>query len=1581
MEDYTLSVIINCENCTENHLQKTLDAFSGQQNVELILVHNSCKDVMLKEYNTKSLIDALNDAMSKAHGKYVYIMSAGDVFYKDSLKYLLDELKKNKYDLIHCSLIDHHNLYQVEKAYDNATMKEYESRNIYSLPIKLKGIIFRKKTISSYSFADIDDHSFELEFLSRVICHENIKCLKLTQCVIEYMDNDYIIPFVQQKEMSGFLKSLNELTQLDKYQEYFVINELKKYLIKKEIKYRSEILNDEEKQTFLSEIKAILSKISINSILNIPSIIIPYKNYLLSLKYGEKYNSKTVKNCDVNSKKKAYCIFEENEIFDLTAVGNFKINILESKNNILILDGLDIFNILGNQYELIAVDNQKQEYSPKLYKWTLADKLGFVGEKVYEGRRFKFEIPLNQIKHIRFCLKNQDGDYFDLVPSFGKYAKLVKKLKYSYYAKDNYIFRYRKKGIQISRKTVKSYVKSEIKFLISLLKKKQFDIVWIRIVYYVHLLFKKKPIWLIRDNEKRAKDSGAEMFKYYSTWDKKNEIDAYFILDKDCPDYQVMKKYGKIIQPDSFQYKLYHLLADKLIDTRGGISAQYIFKNKADYVMDLCSWDYIWLIHGIMTRNESTWTNKYVLNAKMFATCNRREYMSVLDEDNSYGYDQDEVALTGLPRHDALFANKQKKILLLPTWRKHLAGDLIPGTSDRSYVENFKESDFYEFYNNLINDSRLLKVMREKGYTGDFYLHPSFMKQCNDFVENDVIKVGKAPADTNQLIGECSLLITDYSSAQFEGAYLDTPVIYPQYDADTFGENHTGQDGYFIYEDDGFGPVCYDLDSTVQAIIDYIEDDCKNKEPYQTRAREFFVHRDRNNSQRVFNQILKIDGQLPNDHIHINKEKETLYLYKGEQLINAVIQEEAYKLYNPLFHLTSYVHHIKMNEKSFSLDFSIELDERDFKLYTYQFYINIGSFTKEIVPLETSQKKGLKCFRYKLEIDYKDILLTKKSTPIFILWKDDNGYGYRGYLKYQYVQRVDTLANRQHRQLHYSNVRILENIKSSIFVRETMGNNVYLCVRDINKTDYPKERKKLKYAYWLSKVLWFHKARHSVLCFEKFASKYEESASVLFEKIVDEGNKNTYFIIDQGSRHYKNIKKKYIKYIIPKYSFKHYFYFFMSHTFISTESMNHNIELNISDPHVTLKITKGEYDYIFLQHGVMYMYCLENRSDFIKGQGFTKNSKVVVSSQTEANHFIEYGCFDQDDLIISGLPKFDRNKHNAHADKILIMPTSRDFEYNVIRLTPTESTYYKFVKNIINVIPDELKSKIVVVGHPLLKNQLESTDLKQYMPDNYIYNELLEETRLLITDYSSISYDAFYRGINVVFCWEDKDMCLGAMGYKLMLNDDNVFADVSYSFDDLPELINKNYHEKQTEEHINKYRNIVTYHDNRNTERCYQALLDGCYYGKRSRKNIKKCKINNFTKKVYSGERRIHTKLEIYDKKRMLVKNRDYKIFYFNNKRKTRMALALIVGIGHYYGFKLKRFRICDSILNYDITGIKYENQEFDFSQIAVRNHHHFLRKDIDYVVSVEEDLDLNVKVVTIQGKKQYAGKINLLYK
>ena len=51
------------------------------------------------------------------------------------------------------------------------------------------------------------------------------------------------------------------------------------------------------------------------------------------------------------------------------------------------------------------------------------------------------------------------------------------------------------------------------------------------------------------------------------------------------------------------------------------------------------------------------------------------------------------------------------------------------------------------------------------------------------------------------------------------------------------------------------------------------------------------------------------------------------------------------------------------------------------------------------------------------------------------------------------------------------------------------------------------------------------------------------------------------------------------------------------------------------------------------------------------------------------------------------------------------------------------------------------------------------------------YDDILKHTKLLITDYSSIAYDAFYRGCNVIFYWEELQECLEAYGpsTKLMI--------------------------------------------------------------------------------------------------------------------------------------------------------------------------------------------------------------------
>ena len=96
---------------------------------------------------------------------------------------------------------------------------------------------------------------------------------------------------------------------------------------------------------------------------------------------------------------------------------------------------------------------------------------------------------------------------------------------------------------------------------------------------------------------------------------------------------------------------------------------------------------------------------------------------------------------------------------------------------------------------------------------------------------NDFVKFLDANAQYRDIYAQSNLVITDYSSACFDFAYLRKPIVYCQFDREEFfaGE-HVYTKGYFDYERDGFGEVEYDLESTVDRIIEYMENGCRGFE-------------------------------------------------------------------------------------------------------------------------------------------------------------------------------------------------------------------------------------------------------------------------------------------------------------------------------------------------------------------------------------------------------------------------------------------------------------------------------------------------------------------------------------------------------------------------------------------------------------------------------------------------------------------------------------------------------------------------------------------------------------------------------
>ena len=397
--------------------------------------------------------------------------------------------------------------------------------------------------------------------------------------------------------------------------------------------------------------------------------------------------------------------------------------------------------------------------------------------------------------------------------------------------------------------------------------------------------------------------------------------------------------------------------------------------------------------------------------------------------------------------------------------------------------------------------------------------------------------------------------------------------------------------------------------------------------------------------------------------------------------------------------------------------------------------------------------------------------------------------------------------------------------------RQSISNNLNVYVRSFNTTDKLVERIKQVVAFGFS-ILWrSDKAKKLVLLYEKNSSKYEESASVTFEKLIDSGYDNAYFIVDRNYQYIDRIPEKYKANIIYKYTFKHYLYFFKAKTFIGTEALVHAIDLKTFNILALKKIADKSLNYVFLQHGVMYMVSLDSESRSMFNRKELKGKyRVVVSSVAEANHFVDFGGHFDEDLYITGLPKFDRNVMSPDADKIAIMPTWRPWEINAARDDFTETAYYKMVMKIYNSIPDDLKEKVLVLPHPLIANELRelNSPISDKLAMDARYDDILQETRILITDYSSIAYDAFYRGARVIFYWEEKDYCMSQYGpsTKLMLNEENVYGDYFYNTDGLSEAIRENYNNPQKEEYVEKYSHIVQFRDGKNTERLIDFLKE-----------------------------------------------------------------------------------------------------------------------------------------------------------
>jgi CDP-glycerol glycerophosphotransferase len=302
---------------------------------------------------------------------------------------------------------------------------------------------------------------------------------------------------------------------------------------------------------------------------------------------------------------------------------------------------------------------------------------------------------------------------------------------------------------------------------------------------------------------RRYEDNSAAIFEHMLA--NHPEIDSYWVIRKDCfLGRQTSRKIpdeSRVVFKESFRANLLALIADAYIYSHGRYDITDYAPSETPLVLN------IMLDHGFTALKRTTMTRlpsgKAVAEAAialdLIAASSAREAEI---HNREWGIPREKIAITGLPRHDRLYAlakkaqEKRGSILFMPTWREW---------NSRSI--SLSRTGFFRQIEEFLVESTLAGYLDRRGIRIQFYVHMwmrEFFEEFRKRFSLQAVEVLDQETDLQEVLVNSSLLVTDYSSICWDFLLLDKPVLFYQFDRDEYIQ-HTGS--YINLEKDLFGPV------------------------------------------------------------------------------------------------------------------------------------------------------------------------------------------------------------------------------------------------------------------------------------------------------------------------------------------------------------------------------------------------------------------------------------------------------------------------------------------------------------------------------------------------------------------------------------------------------------------------------------------------------------------------------------------------------------------------------------------------------------------------------------------------------
>lgn len=364
--------------------------------------------------------------------------------------------------------------------------------------------------------------------------------------------------------------------------------------------------------------------------------------------------------------------------------------------------------------------------------------------------------------------------------------------------------------------------------------------------------------------------------------------------------------------------------------------------------------------------------------------------------------------------------------------------------------------------------------------------------------------------------------------------------------------------------------------------------------------------------------------------------------------------------------------------------------------------------------------------------------------------------------------------------------------------------------------------------YWDSKKIW-------LIC-EKYAAMAQDNALYFFRYCMKElphaEKKRIFYVIDKKAPDYEAVRE-YDKNVIQFMSFRYMIYLCAAQYLISTDAIRH---FYIWDsPNSVYKVLyQARKNLIFLQHGVMgFKQCHRTYHK----SGNNRVARFVVSSQPEREIIEKYFEYDREDIILTGLARWDvlENKANPDDLRILLMPTWRLWlEYASEELF-RGSEYYRNYKSFLQderllALLEEYHITLYFYLHPKFRAYIgefatDNPHIKMIPFGERPLNELLMSCHLLITDYSSVSWDVYHQEKPIIFYPFDLAAYEETQGSYIDIEKD-AFGDVVHTGDELLEAIRFYAENGFVEKDCCKMRRnfLLPLRDKNNSKRIYEEI-------------------------------------------------------------------------------------------------------------------------------------------------------------